>query len=272
MCSVAVLQFSYSRPATACCTGCLSRYSPSYSSMAMTARAPGTPHALSASSMVGLQKIRSEQLLSLRSWQQGQLTQMMKAPSSRQNSRPPSATLVAATQSQIVLSPLPVVRRSRSKSSLESSSIGTSLVTSRQQAKVGGHASVYKSARESGLDPFKAAELSWDSVWKPHSLDKALKDTRAGASALNSSPNSSPVGSPLNVARLKRAKRASAEPRLERAKVGVEHTSAQALGIQSQQLMKEAHDVFGSIDKDYSGTIDMDELDSVRALRCPPTF
>ena len=35
--------------------------------------------------------------------------------------------------------------------------------------------------------------------------------------------------------------------------MGVVHTSAAALGIKSHQLLTEAHDVFGAIDRDYSG-------------------
>ena len=53
----------------------------------------------------------------------------------------------------------------------------------------------------------------------------------------------------------------------QRAKLDTRHMQATAMGINSSALMLEAHDVFGAIDKDYSGHLDMHELDKVSTPR-----
>ena len=71
--------------------------------------------------------------------------------------------------------------------------------------------------------------------------------------SLKKNLHGSPVGSGKNAANGKRAQ------------VTTLHTQAKAMGIDSSTLMLEAHDVFGAIDKDYSGYLDMHELDRVSA-------
>jgi len=71
--------------------------------------------------------------------------------------------------------------------------------------------------------------------------------------SLKKNLHGSPVGSGRNAANGKRAQ------------VTTLHTQAKAMGIDSSALMLEAHDVFGAIDKDYSGYLDMHELDRVSA-------
>ena len=53
----------------------------------------------------------------------------------------------------------------------------------------------------------------------------------------------------------------------QHAKLDTRHMQAKAMGINSSALMLEAHDVFGAIDKDYSGHLDMHELDKVSTPR-----
>ena len=112
-----------------------------------------------------------------------------------------------------------------------------------------------------GRSPSKAegSLATWDSLKKDLKTGGSSEFVRGPASpdkisAFLAKQHPEPVGSPINAARGKRTQ------------VGVVHTSANALGIKSSALITEAHDVFGAIDKDYSGTIDMDELDRARAL------
>lgn len=92
--------------------------------------------------------------------------------------------------------------------------------------------------RESPEKQTKPDSMSWESLKKV-------------ANTIHEEGKASPRGAGANAVRAKRAK------------VDTRHMQANAMGINSSALMKEAHDVFGSIDSDYSGSIDMQELEQV---------